>query len=196
MKKLICILLLLIFASVSSAYIIQGRRDGGNPCISGSEYGETSGSSTSGLGVNTGLTTGPITVDCDRNGTWDFRINLNAATSTNVSMGIYLDDGDNTPDAGDSLHCSATWTINEAGSGWHENSTAATCDLSENDVIWILVANDTSGGTLNTYRNTSASGERYYKSSAAWYNNLPSDLTDVGSGPTSGQEYHFTIQVP
>ena len=191
MKKLsgafIC---LLLFTVLSSARIIEvadaGITDKLKAVIAARNVPAPGGGCNMGNEINglsgTGLEQIPYVTDytasCSGTLTTAY-IHHDSAQTDNIKLCVYLDDGDNVPDSGDTqVGCTDVITSNDTN-GWA--SGAISGSITSGSVYWIMINTD---GTAWYLKRNSAGADRSYYGDTNYYASPPANL---GTGTFTGE---------
>ena len=114
-------------------------------------------------------------------------IHHDSGQTDNIKLCVYLDDGDNVPDSGDTqVGCTDVITSNLAN-GWA--SGAISGSITSGSVYWIMINTD---GTAWYFKRIGAAADRTYYGDTDYYASPPANL---GTGTFTGEAYHYPTYV-
>jgi len=120
----------------------------------------------------------------------------NDGVQSSACIGVYLDDGDNAPDSGDTKVAFSSKAVDESGSGWID-VTFSTGSVTEGSKYWMGIFVDEQATNLwNGKYNVTAVIQYYTDDSNDMYDGQPNEITD-GAAVTwsSGSSREVSVYV-
>lgn len=188
MKRILCIVLVLLFASVCEAQqiMVMKKKSAGATCSAATdEVGDRTDYTAQGYGSSTENELMCVLYTADCSGSLAYGLLATNENDDNIKVAVFADDGDSVPDSGDALVTDSIWADAESsghGGGWLQTTNKLGGSVTQGNSYWVCTVPNSA---FNVARiSTGGTRTRYYQAIAGSYASPPSNLD--GSWSTFG----------